>query len=509
MASNVIVLAPNGRRQNVKVTPNTTILQIMEEVCKKQGLQVDDFDVKHHNKILDVSSIIRFSGLPNNAQLELCTIKKIRSETQVTLGLQLENGNRLMGNFSPNDNLWHILHELCPEELTPDKSPVVIYMRQEIYSEDKLKSTVLKSLGLTSGRAMIRLIHRTPEELRTQANVSAPLPQKPQEEKLEQPFVRKIQRLNNDITPEGPTEGKRLSRGSSPTKSLNFITDFIKKEKGKTSDTVKTETMENPALKQRVQEDPIEDIVFLGQRSALAFSLDMAPTVPHEELPDEFFDLTIKDARRILKDLKQKRLELEENPLKTSALRNLEKDKKTLRTLHQHTKSIIRVQFPDRTVLQGTFKPLEIVQDVKNFVKEYLENAMDPFHLYTTPPKSILQSEISLLDSNCVPSAVVHFGLDLDKAMPEGVKYIKSNLFAHFISPSIASLAAARSRGNERKLQEDEISEDLSMEVDDTGVNVGASTSTSQDPELVPYTPREKYSSRPQEKVPKWFKPNK
>lgn len=241
----------------------------MEEVCKKQGLQVDDFDVKHHNKILDVSSIIRFSGLPNNAQLELCTIKKIRSETQVTLGLQLENGNRLMGNFSPNDNLWHILHELCPEELTPDKSPVVIYMRQEIYSEDKLKSTVLKSLGLTSGRAMIRLIHRTPEELRTQANVSAPLPQKPQEEKLEQPFVRKIQRLNNDITPEGPTEGKRLSRGSSPTKSLNFITDFIKKEKGKTSDTVKTETMENPALKQRVQEDPIEDIVFVSNKIKL------------------------------------------------------------------------------------------------------------------------------------------------------------------------------------------------------------------------------------------------
>lgn len=68
------------------------------------------------------------------------------------------------------------------------------------------------------------------------------------------------------------------------------------------------------------------------------------------------------------------------------------------------------------------------------------------FIVDTTPPKSILQSEISLLDSNCVPSAVVHFGLDLDKAMPEGVKYIKSNLFAHFISPSIASLAAARSR---------------------------------------------------------------
>lgn len=237
----------------------------MEEVCKKQGLQVDDFDVKHHNKVLDVSSIIRFSGLPNNAQLELCTIKKARSETQVTLGLQLENGNRLMGNFSPNDNLWHILHELCPEELTPDKSPVIIYMRQEIYSEDKLKSTVLKSLGLTSGRAMIRLIHRTPEELRTQANVSAPLPQKPQEEKLEKPFVRKIQRLDADVAHEKennsaeiPTEEKIPSRDSSPTKPLNFITDFILKEKGK------PKTTKNLDFTSNVQEDPMEDIAFVS-----------------------------------------------------------------------------------------------------------------------------------------------------------------------------------------------------------------------------------------------------
>lgn len=85
MAANktVVVLAPNGRRQNVKVTINTTILQVsptrtwrdisirtspvktkkksgrsildmssegslqvLEEVCQKQGYNPDDYDIK-------------------------------------------------------------------------------------------------------------------------------------------------------------------------------------------------------------------------------------------------------------------------------------------------------------------------------------------------------------------------------------------------------------------------------------------------------------------------------
>lgn len=32
---NVIVLVPNGRRQNVAVTPNTTILQVSSKVINK------------------------------------------------------------------------------------------------------------------------------------------------------------------------------------------------------------------------------------------------------------------------------------------------------------------------------------------------------------------------------------------------------------------------------------------------------------------------------------------
>nr|XP_008190607.1 PREDICTED: tether containing UBX domain for GLUT4 [Tribolium castaneum] len=85
--STVSVLAPNGRRQTVKCTANTTIMQIIEEVCRKQGFKPEDYDIKHHNKVLDTTISFRFSGLPNNAQLELATATKARTDSEVILGL--------------------------------------------------------------------------------------------------------------------------------------------------------------------------------------------------------------------------------------------------------------------------------------------------------------------------------------------------------------------------------------------------------------------------------------
>lgn len=43
--SSIIVLCPNARRQQIKVQPNTKILQVIEEVCKKQGLNPDEYEL--------------------------------------------------------------------------------------------------------------------------------------------------------------------------------------------------------------------------------------------------------------------------------------------------------------------------------------------------------------------------------------------------------------------------------------------------------------------------------
>lgn len=115
----------------------------------------------------------------------------------------------------------------------------------------------------------------------------------------------------------------------------------------------------------------------------MAFSLETAESVPTSDLPDDFFELTIDDAKKILRDIKRKRHELENAQLMTSAMRNLQESKKQLGLLNRYKHAVIRIHFPDRTVLQGTFAPTETVKDIVNFVQQYLEDPKMDFHLCT------------------------------------------------------------------------------------------------------------------------------
>ena len=59
----------------------------------------------------------------------------------------------------------------------------------------------------------------------------------------------------------------------------------------------------------------------------------------------------------------------------------------------------------------------------------------------TTPPKAILNEEKSLLDLNCVPRALLLFGLD---EVDKNYIFLKNNLRDKFTTPSNATLAACR-----------------------------------------------------------------
>lgn len=129
-------------------------------MCEKHKFDPNEHDLKHHKRILDLTTSFRFSGLPNNAQLEMVEAQKKRQDVEVELVLQLPDGTRLDGKFKPIVTLLEIIQQLCPNELT-GTDLFAIYMRTEVAS-DKLGDTTLKVLGLVSGRAMIRLVHRDP-----------------------------------------------------------------------------------------------------------------------------------------------------------------------------------------------------------------------------------------------------------------------------------------------------------------------------------------------------------
>ncbi|KAK2504107.1 hypothetical protein MC885_011175 [Smutsia gigantea] len=196
----VSVLAPNGRRHTVKVTPSTVLLQVLEETCQRQDFNPSEYDLKFQRNVLDLSLQWRFANLPNNAKLEMVPISRSREgpENMVRIALQLDDGSRLQDTFCSGRTLWELLcHFAQTRELLEqpcEASPVCVYMRAEPGSRQGLSSghvrklrpagwegcsgytcpvpssqvtgraalrgTTLQSLGLTGGSAIIRFAMR-------------------------------------------------------------------------------------------------------------------------------------------------------------------------------------------------------------------------------------------------------------------------------------------------------------------------------------------------------------
>lgn len=111
----------------------------------------------------------------------------------------------------------------------------------------------------------------------------------------------------------------------------------------------------------------------------MIFNQAAIQALPRDELPDEFYDLTFDDAKVLLRDAKRRREELEEAPLLTNVQRQFNREKQTLSLLKKYHYTIIRIQFPDQFILQGLFRPLETVQTIKDFVKNYLNDPNSHF----------------------------------------------------------------------------------------------------------------------------------
>ncbi|KMQ93955.1 tether containing ubx domain for glut4 [Lasius niger] len=517
MAANkaVTVLAPNGRRQNVKVTINTTILQILEEVCQKQGFNVDDYDIKHNRQILDPNTIFRFTGLPNNAQLEMIACTKTRSASNVTIGIQPEEGERITREFLPKTTLAQALLEIYPD--SDLERAVLIYMHREVYGREALEKTTLKSLGLNSGKAILRLIYRDPEQLKTQAHVSTILLPKSavavdnsssnEDSSQRVPSsvphcsktlddssinVSNVENQKSEAKIDGKDEKVNVLDNKEQERDIYTIgeshasTSSHKESHESRRDRCSTETHT------KAQED-VYEVKFLGERNALVFNQAGTQALPRDELPDNFFELDLHDAKTLLRDAKRRKEQLEDAPLLTEAQRQLDQDKRTLDRLNKYRRTVIRVQFPDQFVLQGLFGPLETIETVKNFIKTYLDDPNCEFVIYTSPPKYILNPNARLIDENLVPSAIVYYS---------GQSSLRASVKAKLTDPRAAGIEAIRSRtATTRKEQDPAFGDDRGTVVESRSNHVtpgpsgsGKSSSSSSS------------SARNQNKTPKWFK---
>ncbi|XP_023815617.1 tether containing UBX domain for GLUT4 [Oryzias latipes] len=553
--STVTVLTPNGRRQAVKVTPNSPLLQVLEEVCGKNGFNPDEYGLKFQRTVLDLTRPWRFANLPNNAKLEMVTSsrKQAAAESQVRVALQMEDGSRLQDSFGCGRSLWELITHFSPireADLSGSGStPVCVYMRDEVSGEEALKKTSLKSLGLTGGSAIIRFLLRkdkdedaavpvTPVAMVTrqsQPSLSDPTPSSaegstsaPPESSIpvdpsEPPatLMSSTSVQHRDAQPEPPPtetpppaqeeeEQAGPSQASSqPSSSVAPVAPFVpfsgggqrlggpgggtgfpavvespKAKKAKGSDGPSTKGKRAAHLKDQ-EENP--EFLEPVDREPLIYHLDSRPHQAQDlgDLPDEFFEVTVDDVRKRFAQLKSERKLMEEAPLMTKSLREAQMKEK----MERYPKVVLRVQFPDRHVLQGLFRPLETVGAVRHFVRTHLDDAQLSFYLFVAPPKTILDDpSVTLFQAGLFPGALLYFGSDVKTDFHIRRELLKTSVLALQADQTLTSFISSSSAGPDEPVLPPE------------------PATSPQKPEPTSHNQADKPARTDPGKVPKWLK---
>ena len=132
------------------------------------------------------------------------------------------------------------------------------------------------------------------------------------------------------------------------------------------------------------------------------------------EVSDDFFDLTIQDAKVLLRDARkmQKELDSDGKILMTQQMREAQKEGEKLSLLNKYKRSVIRVQLPDRHIVQGFYHPgAKLNEVIENLQRNLKLKPEDQYELFITPPKQVLDPNESLLDLGLVPAALVYLSV--------------------------------------------------------------------------------------------------
>ncbi|CAB4054664.1 ASPSCR1 [Lepeophtheirus salmonis] len=484
--NSVIILCSTGHRVTVQVTPSQTLMS-------------------HHGKVLDPSNNIRFSNLPNKAQLEMVISPKGGESgsdgIHVPIVFQLEDGTRLPPT-SEVTTQSKILEALFLASINVDPSkgePAILYMRTEIVGWENLQNSSLRSIGIT-----------------TNARASVP----PKRQKKDDSVFTKVFNFVKDSTTSSQsstTDSTSLMSKMGqllPQKSEDSDENKSKKKKGPSSTEAILAKMKanhgslsqedqqrpEPKTKSKEAELPLPDpiIHYLDEHeNVLAFDSSAAPsTIQFSNIDDAFFEHGVKD----LKILQQsnmravKQYQDGEAPLMTSKMRKAEEEAEKRELLNKYKKSVIRVQFPHpkRYVLQIVCLSGTTIGELKDRVKEFLKDPTIAFDLIITPPKRVLKPEESFLDVGLVPASCVHISCE---SKIELKKEVLSNL-------SNYTGANAACKVNKRRKKESEPSEGAMDQ--STGEGSSSSPSTSR------VHTKESFGGESSEgKVPKWFKSGK
>jgi len=525
--SSLVVMLPKGHRVKVATNPNMALLAIKDTACAKKGFDPQMFTLEYKGKRVDLSSTVRFSGIPNNGTLELVELSQdeIGKEEKVTVCLQLPSGQRMVDDFTPATSLMQVISKWSSEagNLSPGEERVIVYTRQEVVGDDALDKTTLRSLGLLQGKCLLRLMHKVPESLKVQANVYA-IKEKEKEDAPEK--VHRPMRLEAATLPKH-TEMEEQQKREEP---MDLSQDTPSQEHGERSKQIEEQDSLPVASTSTSNSVPPADVPprnlapavnpiihLLPPHGAIVFKDEdgLMATSHVGDIGDDFFDLSIDEVKSRQRELRAEVKRLEEGgQLLTRELREQRKESEKLGILARYKMGLVRVRLPCRHLVQGEFAPSTTISQILDWLSPLLTSPSPEAYLYTAPPHTRLDKDSNLLDLGLFPAALLHLSTP-----SSGPDYLKEDVLSSLSNSVGAQQAAAESRQQSlRRLREKGVEDSAIKGVPESRPGK-RSSGAAEDEERGRGSSATSWSSSSGasssassssgQKLPKWFKPGK
>lgn len=169
----LVVQYPTGHKASIDVPPNKPLIKALEIACARRSLDPSKHIFIHNRRPVDLTVTFRYSGLVNNAAVDLILDEDKRTTqtdlaAEIRLCFRLDSGQRVLWSGRPSLSLWSILTELASnsaeiknlisEEGKEAVGPLgVIFLQEQIIGRMNLEATNPAELGILRGSALLQL----------------------------------------------------------------------------------------------------------------------------------------------------------------------------------------------------------------------------------------------------------------------------------------------------------------------------------------------------------------
>ncbi|KAG6975186.1 hypothetical protein JG688_00002615 [Phytophthora aleatoria] len=421
----------NHQSKRVKVTPGTTMFQVLAEARDQFGLSDSrQYQLLHRSRPIDLSIPFRLTGISNNASVEMTELEGADEVQQVRVCVQLRDGKRVQASFGSDATMERILtfFKLLP---APEQFSLG-FLRREIESH-AFATTTLKELGILSGSAMFRIQaadgqpSSTPSTQNSSVTVTHSVTVSPQNHHVSFPFTMPTSSTPPATTPE------TLSRVLPPQTEDVEMKESVDEEQG---NDVETTVMRSYEALQLLRDNNFDAV----SRTAVTTLMKVVTNILSDLENDKVRSIRLSNAAfyRTVGQVKggmefltsvgfavvpeTQMLVLSPSPSDKSVLEeglrllSIEADDLNI---PPDSRPAVREKNADPnfdvfktqiTRVQASFHPNETIQDVIDHVTECLaaQYKTSRFYLYVTPPTQKLATAKTLAELNLVPAALTY-----------------------------------------------------------------------------------------------------